>query len=137
MEEITYEQWLERGKEVYGDDFGDWKFTCVACGNVQSIKSVKERNPDLELNDIAAWITQECEGRHAKSVGCDWALYGLLKIHDRQVAMKKEKKTVIVPTFLFACEDPEPKIHKKKTHASKRKSKGIKKTLYAWMRDLP
>ena len=53
----------------------------------------------------------------------------------RQVTMKnKKKKTVAVPTFLFACEDPEPKIHKKKISTLKRKSKGVLKTLYAWMR---
>lgn len=99
-EVIPHEEWLEQGKEHYGEDFGDWEFRCLNCGNIQSIKSVVSRNPELKGAEVALWIGCACEGRHTKGIGCDWALFGLFQIHEKEVVIGDKRSRA----FPFAFE---------------------------------
>ena len=104
MRTLTHDEWLARGRELYGDDSRKWKFRCVICGNVQSHESVTTRNPKInpKITHTSNWIYCECEGRHTEGIGCDWTLGGLLKAHKLEVIDEDEK----VPCFEFA-DDPE------------------------------
>lgn len=102
--QMDREQWLARGRELYGDDPRTWKFRCVRCGNVQSHESVKARNP--EIGDTSSWIFFACEGRRTQGVGCDWSLGGLFRLHRLEVRdTRPEAKEEWVPCFEFA-DDP-------------------------------
>lgn len=100
---MTRPQWLERGRELYGDDPRKWKFRCVQCGNVQSHESVTARNP--EIRDTSSWIFFSCEGRHTDGVGCDWTLGGLFQIHKLEVI--DDRDGAHIECFEFA-DDPLP-----------------------------
>ena len=97
MKQITLEDWRREAAERFGPDRKDWAFQCPACGNVQSIASVLDHNPDLE-GDLGAWIYFACEGRHTPGHGCDWSLGGLLRIHKVEVLSDGEA----TPAFEFA-----------------------------------
>lgn len=109
---MTRDEWLARGRELYGDDPRAWKFRCVMCGNVQSAVSVDERNPTLVGKRKDDWIFFSCEGRHTEGVGCDWTLGGLFRLHRLEVVWPADpdagadhaKETVHI-TFEFA-DDP-------------------------------
>ena len=100
MRTLTHNEWLARGRKLYGDDSRKWQFRCVICGNVQSHESVTARNP--KIRDTSNWIYFACEGRHTEGIGCDWTLGGLLKAHKLEVNDDGER----VPCFEFA-DDPE------------------------------
>lgn len=75
----TLKEWLDEGKERFGDDFTQWKFKCPACGHVNTGKEFKDLG--IDLNNMY----NECIGRHTgkgspkkgDSSGCNWAAYGL------------------------------------------------------------
>jgi len=72
--EYTKDQWLEEGKNRFGEDFINWKFICPRCGNIASGEDFKKLG--ATPNDIYC----NCIGRYDKNKGCDWAAYGLLDI---------------------------------------------------------
>jgi len=43
MVELTKEEWLKKGKELYGEDMNTWKFKCSNCGRIQSANSIREQ----------------------------------------------------------------------------------------------
>ena|SRR5690606_32180606 len=75
----TLKEWLDEGKERFGDDFTKWKFECPACGHVNTGKEFADLGIDLNS------MYNECIGRHTgkgspqkgDSSGCNWAAYGL------------------------------------------------------------
>lgn len=75
----TLKEWLNEGKERFGEDFAKWRFKCPACGHVNTGKEFKDLGIDLNS------MYNECVGRHTgkgsprkdDSSGCDWAAYGL------------------------------------------------------------
>ena len=81
----TQKQWLQKGTELFGDDYLNWKFVCPACGKVSSIKDFKEYTEGLD----AAFLN--CIGRHngkgkmpntdgyQEKYGCNWTAGGLFK----------------------------------------------------------
>jgi len=94
MVKFTLEEWKNKAKELFGDDYKDWKFKCPQCGNVQSFR-------DFEglVEDPSSVFYFSCIGRWKKGVGCDWTLGGLFRIHE--VEITTEDGTV-VPSFEFA-----------------------------------
>lgn len=99
MQTITWDEWKEKGKKLFGDKFNNWKFKCVSCGNTQSISDfIKEGLPE---GNAAQAVYQECIGRYDKNKGCNWCLYGLLKIHELEVIRGEDK----IPVFKFAEEE--------------------------------
>jgi hypothetical protein len=82
--EISYEQWIMRGNQLYGRDRRKWIFRCHACGHEQSIALAVTRPPHDERIKalytpklMADWIFFSCEGRYNDRFGCDWTLGGL------------------------------------------------------------
>lgn len=108
LKTIKKDKWLEIGKILFGDDFKDWRFKCVRCGHVQSIRGALERNPKLTLKHIGALIYFSCEGRWNKSEGCDWTLGGLFQIHNIEVIDGEDERRV--PVFEFDHPDAEKLI---------------------------
>ena len=98
MESMLYEDWLEKGKNLFGKDFKKWRFKCPACGTVQTIKDFIDVG--VEHEKIQAYIGFFCIGRFTDKKGCDWTLGGLLRIH--RVEVVRENITVPVPVFEFA-----------------------------------
>jgi hypothetical protein len=96
METMTHDEWTQKGKDLFGKKPEDWKFKCVSCGTVQSIQDFIDAG--LVRKDAIAAAYQECIGRHVKDKGCDWALYGLFKIHELEVTHNGSK----IPVLKFA-----------------------------------
>ncbi len=105
--EMTKDEWLDKGKELFGEDFTRWRFVCPGCGHVQAVedfRQYKEKGADPNS------ATCECIGRYEdgkswmndnpkKNGGpCDYAGYGLLGISPVTV-IDGEKK---IRSFAFA-----------------------------------
>lgn len=77
IEYESREEWLDKGRELYGDDYYQWKFRCPACGNIARIEDYKEFKDKGASPDSAA---TECLGRYKRGrkgpLKCDWAAYG-------------------------------------------------------------
>jgi hypothetical protein len=85
--------WQADGIRIFGGaDSKTWRFRCARCGEVQSVAECV----DAGISPEAAY--QECIGRHVKSRGCDWALYGFLQIHTVAVVAQDGKA---YPVFEF------------------------------------
>lgn len=98
MEVISWDAWIQKAKDLFGKNPMDWKFKCVSCGMVQTIQDFILAGVE---RDVAVQIVyQECIGRHVKGKGCDWALYGLLNIHELEVERDGER----MPVFRFTEE---------------------------------
>lgn len=97
--EITIENWKKVGEKLFGPEFKKWKFVCVKCGNIQSIESMLEHNPNLEEKDLRNSVYFNCEGRLTDKIGCDWSLGGLFKIHQTEVKLPDGD---FVPVFDFS-----------------------------------
>ena len=68
------QEWLDKGTELFGDDYSAWKFVCPKCGNIASGEDFK--NAGADVNDMYSC----CIGRYTKDKGCDWAAFGLFDI---------------------------------------------------------
>lgn len=80
MKTMTVDEWNREGKKRFGDNTKDWKFKCVACGNVQSMR-------DFEglVDDPGNYVHFSCIGRLKNGVGCNWTLGGFLQTHELEV----------------------------------------------------
>jgi len=97
---MTYEEWINKAKKLFGKDSYNWKFKCPSCGHIQSINSMVEHNPSLNPEDIQNSVYFNCEGRINEGYGCDWTLGGLFQVHKVEVNFKGK----IVPVFEFAVD---------------------------------
>lgn len=74
--------WLEEGKELYGEDPMEWRFRCPSCGYVASLRQWK-------LLDGMLGAAFSCIGRYlgakgelfAKTGPCNYAGGGLLRLN--------------------------------------------------------
>lgn len=41
MKKYTYDEWVARGKKLFGGDIMEWAFVCPSCGHVQRVKDFK------------------------------------------------------------------------------------------------
>jgi len=80
MAVITKEQFMEKAKELYGENTSEWKFKCPNCKREQSAISIRadvekgitpQRYPDIKKGDEFR-PEQECF-----SPDCNWVAYGL------------------------------------------------------------
>jgi len=86
---MTKEEWMAKGKELFGENFEEWKFVCPGCGHVQTIADFRQYKDQGSSPNSA---TCECIGRYSggkswffdnlRRTGgpCDYAGYGLLCI---------------------------------------------------------
>ena len=70
------EEWLAKGRELFGKDMLKWRFKCPRCGRVQTPEDFHKFKEKGAQPDTAY---QECMGRHDLAVKCDWAAFGLFK----------------------------------------------------------
>ncbi|CBZ04170.1 hypothetical protein EXN25_05840 [Clostridium botulinum] len=101
----TLKEWREEAIEKFGEDAGNWKFKCPACGHVSSVKDFKE------LGDDGNSAYQECIGRHNgkgtngmkgkdEGHGCNWAGYGLFgNLGKGRIVITPEGKEIEVFDF--------------------------------------
>lgn len=101
VEVIDYEDWIEEGKELFGDDPMFWEFVCPHCGTVQTGNDLKKAGLDEE--EIHGALGFSCIGRFDPDQGCDWTLGGLLQIHTREIAQPEQDKNR--PVFEFNTDD--------------------------------
>ena len=84
---LTKEQWLSKGKELFGEDMTTWRFVCPGCGHIQSVNDFRQYKDKGATPNSA---TFECIGRYSngnswfndnlKKIGgpCDYTSYGLI-----------------------------------------------------------
>lgn len=64
---LSKQEWSDRGRQLFGDDFVKWRFVCPACGNIATVedyRQFKEQGADANA------ATCTCIGRY---MGKDWA----------------------------------------------------------------
>lgn len=77
---ITYETFIERLTEAFGNDNKQWKFECPMCHGIQSPQDFI----DNKIKEIDS-VNFNCIGRYVKGKGCDWTLGGLFQINELTV----------------------------------------------------
>jgi len=89
---LFIDDWMEKGRKLFGDDPLDWKFKCPACCHVQTMRQFKDagEKPDL------AYIN--CASRYGLGglSNCNWSMGGLFKIGGQYVIDKR-----FVPHLVF------------------------------------
>lgn len=113
MKKITAAEFHAEMKAQGAQDRQDIAFKCVACGTVQSIRSLV--NAGLTAEQAESRIGFACEGRQrgAKGAvdrapadpeirGCNWSLGGLFHIHKVEVTTPDGK---VHPTFELATSE--------------------------------
>jgi hypothetical protein len=104
MKEITYEKWIDTGKELFGKNINEWKFKCPACGKVSKVQDFIDLGQDSEL------AYKVCIGRvNGKGVsalkgdihlyGCDWAAFGLFRTLEKGYKIIINDKEIYVFDF--------------------------------------
>jgi len=103
---ITHEEWIEEGKKLFGEGYANWKAVCPVCGHVQSVEDFKlyrdqGATPGSAFQEC---IGRYCGGRSAMSdkegQPCDYAAYGLIRLHKTEVVFQDGHPAV--PVFEFA-----------------------------------
>ncbi len=110
MREITHEQWLKEGVDLFGKNFDAWKFVCPACGHVASTR-------DFTLLRVTGATRNkaycECIGRYVggrpamsnqRGQPCDYAAYGLIDLCMTQVIAPTNEKISVFEFAKPACE---------------------------------
>lgn len=84
---MTKQEWLDKGKQLFGDDMMQWEFVCPSCGHVQKVEDFRPFK-DKGATPNSALI--ECIGRYdghmENDIGsgkspCNYASYGLLNFN--------------------------------------------------------
>ena len=91
-ETMNQDEWMAKGKALFGEDFLKWKFKCPICEHIQSPEDFKQfkdsgANPDsARCECMGRYLPKEkvttAFGNKNKKVKspCDYASYGLFKI---------------------------------------------------------
>ncbi len=80
--DITQEQWLEEGRQLFGNDMKQWKFVCPNCGNVQTSQDFRDRGIDPNGKVFYSCIGRFSNRLERGTIGdnkspCDYTLGGL------------------------------------------------------------
>ena len=108
IEKFSRDEWLARGKALFGEDFMKWKFKCPICGNVASMGDFRQYKDKGAQPDSAATgcIGRFSGGRSAfydKGSGpCDYAAFGFFKLTYLVVVQEDGTEQHVFP---FAEED--------------------------------
>lgn len=90
---MTVPEWRAEAMRRFGPSPRAWAFRCTSCGQTQTLAECEAANMEPSVS------YQECIGRHDKTRGCDWALFGFLQIHTVEVV---DIPWLPVPVFEFA-----------------------------------
>jgi len=84
VRELTKEEWLAEGKELFGDDQSKWKFVCPACGHVASVKDWRDAGAsdgEIAFSCIGRRLEKKRGAFESKGKGpCDYTQGGLFKL---------------------------------------------------------
>jgi hypothetical protein len=97
----TLKEWLDEGKERFGEDFTKWKFKCPACGHINTGQEFKDAGADpndMYVNCIGRF-TGKGSPQKGDSSGCNWAAYGLFGTLCKGRIVIKEGKEIEVFDF--------------------------------------
>ena len=96
--QITHEDWLAKGEQLFGKTRHHWRFVCPQCGTVQCEQDLFDAGVDEE--ESMKYLAFSCIGRfNEQKTGCDWTLGGLFSIHTLEVTFKDDDK--VRPVFEF------------------------------------
>lgn len=59
--ETTYEEWLARGRQLFGKDMKLWRFVCPSCGHIQTANDFLEAG--VKGEEIGKYLGFSCIGR--------------------------------------------------------------------------
>lgn len=114
LDRLTTEEWLAKGKKLFGKDPKGWKFKCPCCGHIQTIADF------IELRELGLWSGDaqtayfSCIGRYDTRIPvmkkgglldkgngspCDYTLGGLIRLHKTVVVDGEGEEN---PVFEFA-----------------------------------
>jgi len=79
MTELSKEEWLARGRELFGEDTLKWRFKCPRCGRVISVADWYTAGAPIGAVAFA------CIGRYVNWAGCDYAGGGLFHLNPVRV----------------------------------------------------
>jgi hypothetical protein len=60
-EVLTLQEWLDKGKKLFGEDMFQWEFVCPSCGNVQKPEDFRKHESMGATPDTARY---NCIGRY-------------------------------------------------------------------------
>ena len=72
MIEINKEDWIKKGKELFGDNVQEWKFVCPICKETQTCQEFFDNNVESATQKFYS----SCIGRWVDGRGCDDTLGG-------------------------------------------------------------
>lgn len=101
----SLQEWLQEGKQRFGEDFTNWKFKCPACGHVATGQEFKDLG--AEPNDMYTVCIGRINGKGTDGMkgkdegnGCNWAAFGLFgNLGKGRIVITPENKEVQVFDF--------------------------------------
>lgn len=97
---LTYDEFMNKGKEIYGVDMMDWKFKCPQCGHVHSLGDFQKAGIDINKG-LSCCASRFPELGYSKP-DCKWTTGGLFKIGGQFVISQD-----YIPILIFAFADGE------------------------------
>lgn len=109
---ISYDQWQELGKEMFGEDQMLWRFKCPVCGHVASTQDYMDAGAPsraVGFSCIGRWSVKPpielrrafgVNGKSFNSTPCDYAGGGLFGLNP--VRVTDSRGEVIQAMFEFA-----------------------------------
>lgn len=76
---MTEQEWRERGKKLFGEDWMQWQFVCPVCKHVASVQDYK--NAGAPQNAVAF----SCVGRWDATIDCNYAGGGFIRLNPVEV----------------------------------------------------
>ncbi len=99
---MTFEEWMKKGEELFGEDKKNWRFKCPACGNTQTIAEFIKLG--LDKDKILGIFYYSCIGRWDKTQGCDYTTGGLFNISPIKIIKDGQE------SYAFAFAEEENKV---------------------------
>lgn len=96
----TKDEWLSKGRKLFGEDMLKWKFICPSCRNVQTpedFKKFKEQGAtpsDAYFNCIGRFIDISKDA-FSGNKPCNYTMGGLISLADTVVIDEKGKEHLV------------------------------------------
>lgn len=105
---MTEQEWLNEGKNRFGEDFMKWRFVCPMCGHTASIQEFKDAgadDPNLAFQECIGRYLGKGSPKEGDSSGCNWAAYGLFGIPNGKGIIVIDDNEMGTEVFDFAEQD--------------------------------
>ena len=63
VKEMSFDEWEEKGKQLFGDDPTKWRFQCPNCGHVQTMRDF------IDLHDLGIYQGKSPETAYFSCIG--------------------------------------------------------------------